>query len=127
MRQAAVVLKIIKWLKRQPVGLIWLWCPVVDAELEEELLDVKRGEELPLTVDDDFSWRLSQDWQERLHNLWIGICNAFPFLGVEALVDVWVPEVVLAYNFDLLVQGLHLGFKLFPGSCRSRCLVNAYI
>jgi len=112
-RQAAVVLKIIEWLKREPVSLVWLWIPVVDAELEEELLDVEGGEELPLTVDDDFSWRLSGNGQEGLHDLGIRVCNALPLLGVEALVDVRVSEVVLADNLDLLVQVLYLSFDLF--------------
>jgi hypothetical protein len=55
-----------------------------------------------LTIDDDLSWWLSWNWEEWLHDLWIWICHAFSLLGVKALVDIWVSEVILANDANFM-------------------------
>ena len=95
-RQAAVILEIVEWLKREPVGLIRLGISVVDAKLQQQLLDVEGGKEFSLTIDDNLPWWLSRDWLEWLHDLGVWVSHALSLPGIEALVDVWVSEIVLA-------------------------------
>jgi len=60
-----------------------------------------------LTIDNDLSWRLSWNREEWLHDLWVWICHALSLLGVKALVDIWVSEVILTNDADF---GGELGF-----------------
>jgi hypothetical protein len=106
LRETAVILEIIKWFEWKPISLIWRWVSVVYSKLKKEFLDIKRSEELSLTIDNDLSWWFTRDWQEWLHDLWVWIGNSFSLSRVEPLVDIWVSEVVLADDLDLLGEVL---------------------
>lgn len=90
---------------------------IVDAELHEQFLDVERGEELPLTINDDLSGRLARDGIEWLHDFWIWIGDAASLLGVESLIDIGIAEVVLADDLGVLVELLDFGRLLLDTCC----------
>lgn len=106
--ESAVVLEIIEWFKWEPVGLIWLWISIIDAQLEKEFFDIKRGKKLSLSINYNLSWRFTWNWQKRLHDLGVWISDAFSFAGVEALVDIGVSEVVLTNKLNGLMRILKL-------------------
>ena len=104
--ETAIILEIIEWFEWKPISLIWRWVSVIYSKLKKKLLDIKRCEKLPLTIDNDLSWWFTRDWQEWLHDLWVWIGNSFSLSRVEPLVDIWVPEVVLADDLNLLGEVL---------------------
>jgi len=112
MWETAVVLEVVEWLKREPVSLVGRWVSVVDAQLQEELLDVQGGEELSLTIDDNLSGWLAWDRVEWLHDFGVWIGHTFSLPRVEALVDIWIPEVVLADDSGIFIDLVSVGGPL---------------
>ena len=117
MRKPAVILEIVKWLERKPLGSMLLAGAgsVVDAKLHKQFLDVERRKELPLSVNYDLSRRLARDWKEWLHDFRVRISHSLSFPGVKALVHVGISEVVLPDDLDILLQGGQFFLNLLDG------------
>jgi hypothetical protein len=112
-RKAAIVLEIVKGLERKPVGWVTLRVAVVNAEFHKEIFDIEGSEELTLSIDNDLTGRLTRDGLEGFHDLGIWISDAVSLLGVEALIDVGVAEVVLANDLNIVSRQLSVNLRLY--------------
>jgi hypothetical protein len=65
-----------------------------------------------LTIDDDLSWRLTRNWLKWLHDFGVWISHSLTLFGIKALIDIWVSEVVLTHDLDIMVSFLKL-LKVF--------------